>query len=135
MEKLRQIKAKFGFDKTEWAMWLAMVIGITFAAFAMLFLSGCANAFTDLHDGQGMRGWAGIPLKDSMPVGAAMMQAGAQMQQAQAEQNMANAINANARANIISSMQHPAYPNPTPGTVNIYIPPTRVPTWSNPNGY
>jgi hypothetical protein len=94
-------------------------------------LIGCANSFQDLHDGQGMRGWGGMPLKDSMPIGAAMMTAGANLQAAQAEERAANAAS---RAAIISSMQRP-YASPTPGTVNIYIPPTRVPTWSNPNGY
>jgi hypothetical protein len=35
-------------------------------------LMGCANAFQDLHDGQGMRGWGGVPLRDTIPLGVAM---------------------------------------------------------------
>jgi hypothetical protein len=54
----------------------------TIAAFALIavasaVLSGCAGAMRDLHDGQGPRGIIGIPLKDSMPFGAALIQSGA----------------------------------------------------------
>jgi hypothetical protein len=29
------MKTKFGFDKIEWAMWLAMITAMTFAAYLM----------------------------------------------------------------------------------------------------
>lgn len=39
------------------------------AAIATLALAGCASdAWTDKHDGQGMRGWAGVPLQQTLPV-------------------------------------------------------------------
>ena len=42
---------------------------------SVMLLGGCAvspYAWKDLGDGEGMRGWAGIPLKDSMAYAAAM---------------------------------------------------------------
>jgi hypothetical protein len=32
-------------------------------------LMGCANAWQDLGDGRGMRGWGGVPLRDTAPLG------------------------------------------------------------------
>jgi hypothetical protein len=65
-------------------------------------LSGCAGAMQDLHDGQGPRRILGIPLKDSMPVGAALIQSGAQIETAQAYERAAEA---QSRADIIRSTQ------------------------------
>jgi hypothetical protein len=47
---------------------------------------GCAAspyAWKDLGDGQGMHGWAGIPLRQSIPIGlaAGMQEMGRSMQQ------------------------------------------------------
>jgi hypothetical protein len=72
----------------------------------------------------------GVPLKDTMPAGMNMVAAGANLQAAQANQNAANAYN---RAAIIQSLNRPYYRQPSTG--NIYVPPERVPTWSNPSGY
>jgi hypothetical protein len=65
-------------------------------------LSGCAGACRDLNDGQGPRGILGIPLKDSMPVGAAMIQSGAQIQAAQSYER---AVEPQSRADIIRATQ------------------------------
>jgi len=73
-------------------------------------LSGCAGAMQDLHDGQGPRGILGIPLKDSLPAGAAIAQAGAQIEAAQSYER---AVEAQSRAEIIRSTQ--------PQRVDVYI--------------
>jgi hypothetical protein len=59
-----------------------------------LLSAGCATspvAWKDLGDGQGMRGWAGIPLKDTMPLAAAQQQNAQLRQIAQSTRRMEQA--------------------------------------------
>jgi predicted small secreted protein len=86
------------------------IAAIALLAVASAFLSGCAGACQDLHDGQGPRGILGVPLAVSMPAGAAMAQAGAQIETAQA---IERASVAQSRADIIRSMQ--------PQRVDVYL--------------
>jgi hypothetical protein len=59
---------------------------------ALLALTGCAStAFQDLHDGQGVRGALGIPLKDTIPAGLNAAAANANMQAALANERAAYA--------------------------------------------
>jgi len=78
---------------------------------AAVLLAGCASdAFTDKHDGQGMRGWAGIPLKDTIPAGLNAMAATAQEQAAQSQERAAQAQE---RAAIIQASQ--------PQKIDVYV--------------
>jgi hypothetical protein len=92
---------------------------ITLTAVALIS-AGCAtspNAWRDLNDGQGMRGWAGIPLKDSVPLALAqgLKQTGNSMQQ----RHYATGIDPLAPGSPIN----PVYTQPMPTVQPMQIPP------------
>jgi hypothetical protein len=75
------------------------------AVTALAMLTSCAspNAWKDLNDGQGLRGWAGIPLRESMPMGIAALQQQQMINEVQRHNRaMENAAMFNSRGHWIS---------------------------------